>query len=251
MTQRSLFQRLGPAGPLALAAAIFPLVGSIFLYAYLPTTAAWLRDHGLQGLAVYLAGFVVLAGLALMPTYIQAALGGFAFGLAVGAPLAIGGFVGASWLGYEIARGASRQRVVSVIDENPKWRAVKEAFLGSSPGFWRSVGLVTLLRLPMTPFAAINLLLASVRVPRLPYLLGTLVGMAPRTVLAVFVGSGIHETFSKEAVKEAGPPWAMWVGVVVTGVIVLYLGQVGNQAIERVVKAQEAGGKDQPSTPKP
>jgi len=245
---RTLFKRLGPAGPLALAAAVFPLVGSVLLYAYLPTTASWLRDHGLQGYAVYVVGFIVLAGLALMPTYIQAALGGYAFGLAMGAPLAVGGFLGASWQGYEIARTASRERVVKVIDEDPKWRAVKEAFLGSTPGFWRSVGLVTLLRLPMTPFAAINLLLASVRVPRLPYLLGTLVGMAPRTVLAVVVGSGIHDTFNKETLAKAGPPWALWAGIVVTGVIVLYLGQVGNRAIERVVKAQESGG--QPPDPK-
>jgi len=235
----SLFKRLGPAGPIALAAVILPLVGWLVIPSNMDRIAPWLREHRAEGLAIYLAGFVLLTGLALMPTHLLAALGGFAFGMAWGVPASVLGFVLGAALGYEIARLASKGRVLQIIDDNPRWRAVKLALLGERQSFGRTLWMVTLTRLPLTPFAAVNLLHAGVGVARGPYLLGTLLGMTPRTVLAVFIGAGLGETFSPEAVKSGSPAWVMWTGIAITGAVVMYVGHLASRAIDRLAAQQE------------
>jgi uncharacterized membrane protein YdjX (TVP38/TMEM64 family) len=55
-------------------------------------------------------------------------------------------------------------------------------------------GLVALLRLsPLLPFAATNLVLAAARVPVLPFLAGTALGIAPRVCVVALAGSGLSE----------------------------------------------------------
>lgn len=233
---------LGPAGVLAIIAATLPALSSIVLYVYLPTTADWLRSRHEAGLAIFVLGFALLAGLAIMPTYIQAALGGYAFGVWAGAPAGMAGIVLASVLGYEIAARVGRGRVDLLMERRPQWRAVRDALLGPRRGFGASLWTVILLRLPATPFAAVNLVLGSVGVPRGAVLLGTLVGMAPRSILAAALGAGVQQAFSKDAV--AGPKWVIWVVAGVTAGVVLYLGHVGNKAIARL---QAQGG--QPGSP--
>jgi uncharacterized membrane protein YdjX (TVP38/TMEM64 family) len=241
----SLLRRLGPAGVLAIAAAVLPLLGWLIVPATMPQAGAWLKDHEATGLLLYVAGFAALTGLALMPTHLLAALGGFAFGLKLGAPASVAGFILGAALGYEIARLASRERVIRVIDENARWRAVKHALMGPTTTFPRALWIVLLLRLPLTPFAAVNLLLASVRVGRGPYLLGTLLGMTPRTILAVVIGTGIKETFSSEAVKESGPKWAWWAGIAITAAVVIYVGNIASKALDRLTAQDPA----EPPTP--
>jgi len=234
MTQvQAVLRRLGPAGPLAVVAASLPALGGFTLLGTLKWSGPWLQAHGGLGLMLYVAGFMVLAGLAVLPTYALAVLGGWAFGLAVGCPAAIGGFLGASAIGYLIARRASGDRVVGIIQEHRKWQAVYEALLGS--GFTRTLLIVTLLRLPPnSPFAITNLVLAATRVPPLTYLLGTLLGMSPRTAIAVFVGAQVG--FSGR------PAWVVVSGIVVAIVVIGIIGTLANQAIAKVTAAEPERG---------
>lgn len=239
-----VIRRLGLTSVLAVGALALPPLGSIALFATMGTTGPWLKSHGLTGIALYTLAFAILGGLAFLPTYAQSALGGFAFGIAWGIPAALTGFVGGAIIGYEIARRASGDRVMKLISEKPKWRAVRDALAGpinadgSARGHsWlKTLGLVALLRLPPnSPFALTNLVMASVQVPRFPYIVGTLIGMAPRTAAAVVIGASVKE-FTKESVKGAVPMWAIVVGIVLMFIALGVVGMIANKVIARVTR---------------
>lgn len=230
-------RRLGAAGPLALVAAIFPAIGGFVLLGTLDPVGRWLVDIGAAGVVVYAVAFALLSGFALLPTYAQAILGGWAFGFAVGFPAALAGFLGGAAIGYVIARRAASEPVTRMIDEKPRWAAVRDALVGSGPV--RTFGIVTLVRLPPnSPFALTNLVMGTTRVAPVPYLLGTLVGLAPRTGVAVYLAAGVKDLMSAE---KARPSWLFWSGLAVTVVAVLVIGSIAQRALRRVTAGPAAG----------
>lgn len=238
----SVARRLGLAGPLAMGALVLPPLGSIVLFMTMGTTGPWLRSHEGIGLVMYIVAFAILAGLALLPTYAQSALGGFAFGITLGIPAALLGFAGGAIIGYTIAGRAAGDRVDRLIDEKPKWRAVRDALLDRRRGWLGTTGMVALLRLPPnSPFALMNLVMASVKVPRSCFLVGTLVGMLPRSSLAVVIGAGV-EKLTKESLDAAVPWWVWWASIGLTVAIVAVIGYIANRAIERITRAQSRAG---------
>lgn len=235
LTFGGVFRRLGPAGVLAVIAASLPAIGGFVLLGSISWVAPWLRDHGDLGIALYIAGFAVLAGLAILPTYAQAFVGGWAFGLVTGSLAAISGFFGGSIIGYFIARRASGVRALDLIAEQPKWKAVYEALLGG--GFWKSLLIVTLLRIPPnSPFAMTNLVMAATRVRPVIFFIGTLVGMAPRTAAVAYVGYLGQGLASPDA--KARPLWLTISGIVLAVVVIVIIGAVANRAITRVTGQQ-------------
>ncbi len=235
---KRVFRRLGPMGPLALVAASLPAIGGFVLLGTMGWTGAWLRVHGAAGVGVFIAGFAVLAGLALLPTYAQSVLAGWAFGFATGSFAAMAGITGASLIGYLIARRAAGNRVVSLIEEQPKWRAVYDALVRSGPG--RALLTVTLLRIPHnSPFAITNLVMASCRVPLWIYAVGTVVGIAPRTLLAVYLGARARST-------DFAMPSEKWLYIVWVAGALLAVGVIGliaNQAVKRVTAGMATDGE--------
>lgn len=237
VSQQGVFSRIGRVGILAIIASSLPALGSIVLFATMKPSGEWLRSHGFAGLALYVIAFAILAGLALLPTYTQSILGGFAFGIAWGLPGALLGFAGGAVIGYEIARLAGAAKVEKIVEEKPKWRAVRDALLGA-PGeprrFWKTLGTVTLLRLN-SPFALTNIVMASVSVPRFPYVLGTLIGLSPRTTLSVIIGAGINE-LTKESVAK--PKWLVISGIAVAIVVAVVIGMISNAAVKRFTESE-------------
>ncbi len=208
----------------------------------MPTISAWLKSHGHLGLTAYIVAFAVLAGIALLPTYAQSALGGFAFGITLGLPAALLGFGGGAIIGYEIASRASGQRVEKIIAEKPRWKAVRDAFAGPRDadgtarphGFWKTLGMVTLFRIPPnSPFALMNFVMASVHVPRLPFVLGTMLGMAPRSAAAVVIGAGV-KSMTKDELESAMPRWVWIVGVILTLAVVVLVCWLANRAVKKI-----------------
>jgi uncharacterized membrane protein YdjX (TVP38/TMEM64 family) len=239
---KRIFKRLGPMGPLTLVAASLPAIGGFLLLGTMGWTGAWLRDHGNLGIGLFITGFAVLAGLALLPTYAQSVLAGWAFGFATGSMSAMAGIFGASVIAYLIAKRAAGDRVVRLIEEQPKWRAVYDALVRSGPG--RALLTVTLLRIPHnSPFAITNLVMASCRVPLWIYALGTVVGIAPRTLLAVYLGARAQTTdFAMPSEK-----WLYIVWVVGALLAVAVIGTIANHAIKRVTAGMASDGGPSPA----
>jgi uncharacterized membrane protein YdjX (TVP38/TMEM64 family) len=234
----TLARRLGPAGVVAVLWSVLPLAGVGVLGWKIGAVTAFLTADRARGLAVYIAGFAVLAGLGLLPTWAQSLIGGWAFGFAVGGPAVVVAILAASWIGYEVARGASADRVEKVIREHATWAAVRDALVRA--GFARAVLIVTLVRLPPnSPFAITNLVLASAGVPRSVYLLGTAIGITPRTLLTVFIGSTIGE-MTREALSAGPPRWVIAASIVLALAAVAVIGSIARRAVERVVKGGDA-----------
>lgn len=233
-------RRAGAAGPLAALAVTLPAVGGFVLLARIDPVGQWLRSNEQWGILIYAAGFAVLSGLAILPTYAQAALGGWAFGLAGGLPAAIVGVVGGALIGWLISSRAASKNVMDMIEERPGWSAVRAALVGG--GWWKTLGLVTLLRLPPnSPFALTNLALGVTRVPLPTVLIATAVGLAPRTALAVYLASGIEEQFR----AEKPPKLAMFiVTAVLTVIVVVLIGSISKRALAQVATGAGAPGEE-------
>lgn len=223
------FRRLGPAGWLAVAATTMPLLGLVSIVVFLDDLAPWLAAQEMRGVAIYIAGFTILSGIAILPTHASAIVGGWAFKFSIGFPAAMVGFFGGALVGFAIARYFSGDRALRVIDEHPKWRAVYAALLGS--GFWRTLFIITLLRLPPnSPFALTNMVLAATRVPLLAYLIGTILGMMPRIALIVYLAA--HASKLDFSVGKSW--WIMGGGIVTLLIVFGIIGLIARRAIERV-----------------
>lgn len=224
---------LGPAGLLAALASFLPAVGGAALATYVDTVGKWLKSHGSQGLVMYSLGFAVLAGLALAPTHVCAFLGGWAFGLEQGVVVALLGFLGGALLAYAIARPTAATRVEKILAKNAKLKTIRDALVGGSNA--KTLGIVTLVRVPLTPFALTNLVLASVRVPLWIYMLGTLVGMIPRTAVVVWLGSQLQNQLASEASKQK--PWWLVAGGIALSLVALWIcGAIANKALAKLTQ---------------
>ena len=222
-------RKLGPLGPLAILSVSIPPLSGLLLLGTMNRLGPWLRDVQEPGLVLYLAGFTLLGGFGLLPTYAQSMLGGWAFGVAIGFPAALAGFVGAALVGYALARRISGDRLEVLLAQHTKWNAVYEALLRSD--LLKAWLIVTLLRLPPNaPFAASNVAMAALRVPVVPFALGTIVGMAPRTFVVVYAGAGLA---TLDLANRAQTGWfAAGLGATVFAVAVI--GWMANRALRKV-----------------
>lgn len=235
----TVLKKLGPASILGAAAVLLPPLGGFYILYRSPAIADWLTANQTSGVLVYVCAFAVLSGLALLPTYAQAFIGGYAFKLTLGVPAALAGFTGGSIIGYEVALRVSGDRATKLISEHPRWNAIYRAFVNTDHPL-KTLGLVMLVRLPPnSPFALTNLVLAAVKIPRWIYVVGTAVGMAPRTIVAVYLGSQIETLTSKQDISDAAPAWLWWVGLGVTIAVVFIIGHMANKVLRRIVAAHE------------
>lgn len=208
---------LGPTAFLAVLWTASPgLLGFVLLWNIGPITDAVVKFGPTNGWLLYILVFMLSAGVGFLPTYGQSVLGGWVFGFAKGFPGAMLGFIGGSMIGYAIAGRVSKHKVEEMINANPKARAVRDALVGH--GFWRTTGIVALLRLPPnSPFALSNLAMASAGVKFVPYVIGTAIGMAPRTAIAVFIAAFARAHGAKDiqavAKGDIGTEWLLELGV--------------------------------------
>ncbi len=244
MSAGEFIRRLGPASVLAFLALAGPIAGGFLILGFMDTIAQWLHTHGQSGLALYAGAFALLSGLALIPTYAPSILGGWTFGIAAGFFAALAGFIGGSVIGYIIASRASGDRVVRLIEERPAWAAVRDALLpggGGGAGFWKSLGIVTLLRLPPnSPFAATNLVLASVKTRWPVFVLGTAIGLSPRTFAAIWLGATLHHQFTsiREGLDAPKPWWLLATGIALVIIVLGVIGVIAKRALLRVTRSQ-------------
>jgi uncharacterized membrane protein YdjX (TVP38/TMEM64 family) len=231
-----VIRAMGATAVLGVLWTISPAVLGITLLVYLGEISIWLRDLGALGWLAYVALFVVSAGVGFLPTYGQSLLGGWVFGFLYGFPGAMIGFVGGSVIGYFISRRVSKHKVEELVESNEKARAIREALVGH--GQKRTLLIVTLIRVPPNaPFALTNLILASSGVKLLPYVIGTAIGMAPRTAIVSYVASQAAKRAESIQGFIKSQPW--WVSVVGLGITLLAFGVlyvIAEHALKAVTK---------------
>ena len=169
------------------------------------------------------------------------------FGLAAGLAAALVGFAGGGLLGYQVARRVSKDRVLALIDGSPRARAIRDALVGRDP--WRTLLVVTLLRLPPnSPFALTNLVMATTGVPLPAFLGGTLLGMLPRTAVAVALAAAASAGGAEDIqafVRHRGP-WLLAAGVVGGMAVLGVVGAIARRALARLTADASASAQDRP-----
>lgn len=225
---RRLVAEWGPALPLGLATVVGPLLGVSVLAA---TSGIWfgaLQSQGSGAIPWLLAATVLLAGLSLMPTHAASLVAGMLFGWAGGSLLALCGTLGAALLGHRLLSALVGRRVLEALERRPRAAAVHQALLGR--GALGLAGLVALLRLsPLLPFAATNLVLAAARVPLVPFLAGTALGIAPRVCVVALAGSGLAEL----DLSSTSDRRLALLGVVATVLVLAVLTRLARQVLRR------------------
>lgn len=182
---RARIWRVAGLSGLVLALPLLGLWGGIL------GTAEWgteLREAGWWLIPVYLMIAGTLIGLALLPSHLTSLLSGFLFGFAGGFPLALGAVLIGSGLGYMLSRRYAGGDLRKLADRS-KWGRRLATGLIDAPDL-KAIFVVALVRLPsQVPFALGNVLAASCGVRLLPLVVGTVLGMAPRVGLVVWVGA--------------------------------------------------------------
>ncbi len=225
---RRFLHQLGPAGPMALIATFLPALGAIVLIAVARDLAPWLKSHGLPALLLFILAFAILGGFALVPTYANSLLAGWTFGFPIGFPAVLLGLLGAAAISYTFARRVAGHRVEDLIHQHPKWELVKNALIGQ--GAIRTIWIVMLLRLsPLLPFETTSVLLAATGTPPLPFMVGTAIGVIPRTAAIVFVASRAHHL----DFHQANSRWFLAAGLLASALGAVIIAAISKHALDR------------------
>lgn len=226
------------SGALALVWGTLPGILGLTLVVSVADAESFFTRFGDSALLVYVLIFAACAGLGLLPTFAQAFAGGWILGFGRGAAGAGLGIGLAAILGYLVSRLVAGDSVRAWIDRHERWKVVRESLVGR--GFARSLLVTTLVRFPPnSPFALCNLALASCGTRPLPYLVGTLVGMAPRTIFVAWLGSVAAVSATDENGRMSlfdlakDRPWMFAVGLVSTLVALAVLAQIAKHALRR------------------
>lgn len=238
----ALMRRTGAAGPVAIVMSFWPAIGGLIVLAFLTNLGPWLRTQQSSGLVVYFLLVAGLLGLSFVPTFACAILAGWAFGFAVGWPLTMAAIITGSLVAYAIGRWICRERIIEIILESPRWRAIHRMLLGTSPG--QTVLVITLLRLPpSSPFALTNFALAAARAPWIEYTIGTLLGIAPRTAMAAFAAARLEQL----QFKNVGETWMTIAGIAATVVACSLLGLMAQRALRQMSGPDSAAPANSPA----
>lgn len=228
-----MFRRLGAVGPVAVVLSFWPLVGGIVLLSLITQLAPWFRAQQVAGLVVFLLIFTGLLGFSFIPTFACSILAGWAFGFAVGWPMAMVAITAGSLIAFALGRWICRDIVLEIIRERPSWNAIHRVLLASGAG--QTTFVVTLMRIPpSSPFALANFALAAMKVGWIEYTVGTLVGIAPRTAAAAFAAAQLEQV-NFQSPKEG---WVAAAGIAATVIVCLILGYMAKRALRDLTQAR-------------
>lgn len=237
---RSTARALGPAGGLAVLWLVCPAILGFVLVANLSAAKDWLETLGPLAPVVFAVIFAITSGLGLLPTYAQAVVAGWVFGGTVGLTAALGGFIGGAIIGWLVARMVSSDRVEHAIERHPKARVIRGALVGR--GFWRTLGIVTLIRIPPnSPFAMTNLAFAACGVPLLTHAIGAAIGMTPRTAVIVLLSAAAAASGAKDLqsfIVDGPGTWVLIGGVVTLIVAFAIITLIAERALKLAASSQ-------------
>jgi uncharacterized membrane protein YdjX (TVP38/TMEM64 family) len=192
------------------------VIGAVAAWYFLPIEqwievfVGFVKGLGVWGVLAFAAAYIATI-LLFGPASVLSIAAGVAFGLwAVPLVLVVGTTAGA--LAFLIARYLARDRVAAALEGHPNFQAVSRAIDAEG---WKVVGLIRLS--PPVPFAVTSYFFGVTNVGFWPYLLVTLVGILPATLVYVNIGAMGHSLGT-----GGGNPALQWallaLGVVATGV---------------------------------
>ncbi|MDF1799689.1 MAG: VTT domain-containing protein [Planctomycetota bacterium] len=229
---REAVVRFGVVGPVALFTGLGPLAGAFVLAGTAPLWLEPFLGAGAVRFPIFLVLTAVLAAWCLIPTHASSLVGGMAFGFGLGTLMALVGTALAAALGFVSLRFLLRDRALEALAHHPRAEAVHRE-LDQGHGL-RTMALLALIRLsPVMPFAGTNLLMSTTGIGLLPFLVGSVVGQAPRIVAVVWIGASLTEL----DLSLPSDQRLLALGVVATAVVLWVLGRAARRGLARLERA--------------
>jgi uncharacterized membrane protein YdjX (TVP38/TMEM64 family) len=206
-----------------------PIVGSMTLIVFIMPIGGWLRANWEIGILVFIAGIMFLCGFALLPTNVIGIVSGWAFSFELGLAVLMAGVVGASLVSFAVNSRISGEHLSKAIEKHPRSSAIYRALLQDD--IRKTIFIIVLLRMSViVPFALTNFLMAAARVSLKAFLIGTAVGMLPRSAAMAFVGSGLSELDLSDMSETA----FFAIGVAATIATMIAIGVFSRRALLRM-----------------
>ncbi len=223
----------GKIGSMAGITTFLPIVGSTFLLTVVYQISPWLQENKEIGVILFITVMTIFSGLALLATNILGVVSGFAFDFQIGVLAQIIGITGASTVMFYLAKRFASKNFLATIQQKPKLQIIHTALLRENT--LKTLFIVTLIRLsPAMPFAVTNFMISAAGISFKTFILGTILGMLPRTSAIVFVGSSLSElNFSQP--QES---WVIILGIVATILAVIVVSIFSKQALNRLTAEQ-------------
>lgn len=243
-----LMEKLRGMGPgvalLTIASLTLPALGGFLVLGFATSLKPYVERLGDSAWLIYAPLFAVLTGCALMPTYALSFAAGVFFGSVRGTTAAMLGVVGGSLIGYLWAYFIARRRVLAQIESDERASTIRRALVDRGPA--ESTGVVALLRFPPnSPFAFTNLVMSSAGVAWLPFVIGTLFGMLPRTALAAWIG---HRAGEMSKLDDSLGPWK-WVGLGATAVVLIVVYSLFSRWVRAALEKKINAARTTPQNP--
>ena len=234
---------------LAIAAvvALGSVLGTLDVQQHLLDLVSWIRGAGWTGVIAFVLAYIV-ATVLFLPGSILTLGAGFAYGVAFGTVVVwIGANLGAA-LAFLLGRTVARDWVATRVAANPRFAAIDRA-VGRE-----GLKVVLLTRLsPVFPFNLLNYAFGLTRVSARDYVLGSLVGMLPGTVMYVYFGSLITSLSELAAGRTSGGAAQQgfyFAGLAATVTVTLYVTRVARRALAEAT-TEEVGTATNGGTPEP
>jgi len=237
--------RRGDARRLLIAVAV---VGALVIatkglrvHDYLLVLVSWIRDAGWHGVGVFMLAYI-LATVGFVPGSVLTLGAGFAYGVGAGTAIVwVAANLGAA-LAFLLGRTLARNWIAARVATNPRFAAIDRA-VGRN-GF----KIVLLTRLsPVFPFNLLNYAFGLTQVSLRDYLLGSVVGMLPGTIMYVYLGSLITSLSELAAGHPTGSR-AQYIfyfaGLGATVLVTLYVTKLSRRALSSVEQQGPTPGAD-------
>jgi len=225
------------------AAKTLPVTQSLLAF------VSWVRSAGPAGMAVFVLAYV-LACVLFLPGSILTLGAGFAYGVVLGVPLVwIAANLGAA-VAFLLGRTVAREAIARRVEANPRFAAIDRA-VGRE-----GLKIVLLTRLsPAFPFSLLNYAYGLTQVSFRDYVVGSLVGMVPGTIMYVYLGSLLTSVSEIASGTTAGGPARQaltFVGFAATVAVTVVITRIARRALaEATAEAPLQRSAAPAATPRP
>ncbi len=198
--------RLLPIAVLAAGlGAFFALGGTSWLsfehlQAHHGQIAAWVEAHGALGVLAYTAFYALMGAFSVPGALVLTLLGGYLFGIWLGALLAVLGATAGATAVFLAARTAFGDLLRA--RAGPALQKMEAGFRESALCY-----LLVLRLVPLFPFFLVNLAAAFLGVPLATYVAATFVGILPGSVIYSSVGAGLGVILERGEAPDLGIIW--------------------------------------------
>jgi uncharacterized membrane protein YdjX (TVP38/TMEM64 family) len=205
-----------------------PVLGSSSLTYLLYRNQELLEHLSLGQALVYFVVIAFTMAFALTPTTFVAVVTGFYLGWA-GLPGMVLAYALAAFVGYEVASRLDHGKMTAFLHHFPKADAVMRELKSES------LQLIILTRIsPVLPFALMTFVLAVMRIDRRRFLLGSVVGMLPRSLFFYWLGTKAKDVFALLGSHDSGTGGKLLlIGLVAVSLFGLYY--LFNRALQRAL----------------